>query len=135
METGGQYKFKLNEKKAATVTTGFNSQISLKLDENEHEAKVAGGFKINGRFLSGAVTANADMHLSRQLDGIKLDFAGAGLKTSLGFSIKDFRSQMNASATITPTDKKENKLTFTSSLNVKAQFRFCSLRVHLEFQV
>ena len=36
---------------------------------------------------------------------------------------------------LTLSQKKENKLSFTSSLNVKAQFRFCSLRVHLEFQV
>ncbi len=168
LEAGGQYKYKTQGKNPATVTTGFNSQLQINLNSDEHNAVAAGGFKVNGRFLSGSLTANADIGLKQQMDGIKVDFEGAGLKGALGFSIKDFRTQVSASASVTPAEKKESfyfseklgitfnytnfvelsssntlslsqkkekKYSFSSSLSAKAQFRFCSLRVRLEFQV
>ena len=116
------------------------------------------GLKINGKWFSSSLTMNGNF-LNTDFSGgnIKTAFGcsiydfrpqiTAGIYFSpdsknnhwefsekIGLKI-EYAGFPNCSINNTFSISEKKKITFTSSLNAKVQFRFCSLRVHLEFQV
>ena len=121
-------------------TQGFSGSFTANTDTNIHSQE--DGIKVD--FDSGSVKAAFGLNIKEvhsQLSATisfspdsKKEQWYVTQKYGLSFEYGNVLNISNSN-TLTLSHKKENRLTFTSSLTAKAQFRFCSLRVHLEFQV
>ena len=127
--------FKLNGKAFSTsLTSGINLNIKkqtdgINIDFSSGNIKAAFGCAIKDvrPSLSAGFTFEPDKKNSRWNYSEKF---GLNVEYASPWSVV-----ISSGNTLTLTQKKQNKIEFTSSLNVRAQFRFCTLRVHLEFQV
>ena len=105
---------------------------------------------INATFTSGAIENSNTFYINDFTTSLsqKFTFTPDAKKTKWTFSQKlglQMEYEMprgimsfsnNNQITFTQkTDDSKNKIAFTSTLTAKFQFRFCTLRVHLEFQV
>ena len=105
---------------------------------------------IKASFTGGALDASGSFYIKDLTAGLsgKFTFTPDSKKTKWTYSEKiglNFEyeipngivsfSNNNQIVFTQKTDDTKNKIAFTSSLNATVQFRFCTLRVHLEFQV
>ena len=164
-QAGAQYKFKIPKKKLTIITgINAQNNISLNKNDNTSKT-AAGIKLTGPGFSGTLTTNNNLKLINKNIPkyeitsgnlkgGFAFSFYDFKTQISTGFYYSaDNKRNWNYSEklglnfeyvgmpdisfnnTLTFSQKKENKVLFTSSLNVKAQFRFCSLRVHLEFQV
>ena len=117
---------------SVSLTSNVNLNIKkftegLNVDFSSGNIKAALGFSIydfkpdiSAGFTFSPDTKNKIWNYTEKI-GLNIEYAGL--------------PEITWNNTLTLTQKKENKISFTSSLSAKAQFRFCSLRVHLEFRV
>lgn len=112
------------------LNAGMNIQSQedgIKLDFTDGNCKTALGFKIK----EVRSQVNAALNFSPDSKKEKWNFTEKlGLKLEYGGNFK-----ISSTNTLTLSQKKENKISFTSSLSARAEFRFFNLSAFVEVQI
>ena len=119
--SGGQYKFSAGNVRPCLITIGIKSQADIKLDQESHTLKTAGGIKYSEGFGAGSVISHIELDLLEQAYGIKASFSMGSIESSNSFYIRDFLPSISGKFTFTPDSKKAG-WTFAEKIVFKLEY-------------